>query len=90
MYATEKETRSGQWTGKVVDGALIFTPVNGGKPLHCARKPNTQEILLGLKWFTKNRENLAGDRVDKRQEAADLFPSSPKISNSPVHGFSQG
>ncbi len=47
MYATEKETPSGQWRGKVVDGALIYTPVNDGKPLRCARKPNTQEILLG-------------------------------------------
>jgi hypothetical protein len=45
---------------------------------------------LGLKWFTKNRENLAGDPVDKRQEAADLFPSSPEISNSLVRRFSHG
>lgn len=47
MYATEKPTPSGKWIGKVVDGALTFTPVGGGKSFSCARKPTTQEILLG-------------------------------------------
>jgi hypothetical protein len=46
-YVKEKKTRSGLWTGKVGDGALIFTPVDGGKPLRCDRKPNTQEVFLG-------------------------------------------
>jgi hypothetical protein len=47
MYAAETKTPSGKWTGKVVDGGLTFTPVDGGKPLRCARKPSTQEIFLG-------------------------------------------
>lgn len=48
MYASERPTSSGKWTGKVVDGALIFTPVGGnGKPYTCARKPSTQDVLLG-------------------------------------------
>jgi hypothetical protein len=46
-YVKEKKTRSGLWTGKVGDGALIFMPVDGGKPLRCDRKPNTQEVFLG-------------------------------------------
>jgi hypothetical protein len=50
MYAREKKTPSGKFVGKVVDGALTFTPVGGdakAKPLTCSRKPTTQEILLG-------------------------------------------
>jgi len=47
MYKTEKPTPSGKFTGKVVDGALIFTPVGGGKEFKCNAKPNTQNLLLG-------------------------------------------
>ncbi len=47
QYAQEKKTPGGNWIGTVVDGALTFTPVQGGKSVRCARKPNTQEILLG-------------------------------------------
>ncbi len=47
MYGREKRTPTGRWFGKVVDGALIFTPVDGGKPLRCAGKPSTQDIFLG-------------------------------------------
>jgi hypothetical protein len=50
MYAEEKKTPSGKFTGKVVGGALTFTPTEGGpraKSYTCARKPTTQEILLG-------------------------------------------
>ena len=47
MYAEEKKTPSGKWTGKVVDGALIFTPVDGGKPVQCDGKPSTQDAFKG-------------------------------------------
>jgi hypothetical protein len=47
MFAREKKTPSGNWIGKVVNGALIFTPVAGGKPLRCERQPTTQEVFLG-------------------------------------------
>ncbi len=50
MYAKEKKTPSGKYIGKVENGALTFTPVDAGpkaKTFKCARKPNTQEILLG-------------------------------------------
>ena len=47
MYAKETKTPSGKWTGKVTDGALTFTPVGGGKAFTCAKKPTTQEVLLG-------------------------------------------
>jgi Beta-1,3-glucanase len=45
-YATETKTPGG-WTGQVVDGALIFTPPNGGKPFKCPRKPTSEEAFLG-------------------------------------------
>jgi hypothetical protein len=46
-YATRKMTPSGKWVGEVIDGALTFTPVGGGKPLRCGRKPTTQDAFLG-------------------------------------------
>jgi hypothetical protein len=46
-YSQEKKTPSGKWIGKVVNGALTFTPVDGGKAIRCERKPTTQEVLLG-------------------------------------------
>jgi len=47
LYAQEKKTPSGKWTGKVVDGAMTFTPVAGGKSFSCARKPTTQDAFMG-------------------------------------------
>ena len=51
MYSTEKKTPSGKYIGKAdKNGALTFTPVDGGpkaKTFSCPRKPTTQEILLG-------------------------------------------
>ena len=35
MYAREKKTPSGKWVGKVVNRALTFTPVAGGKAMSC-------------------------------------------------------
>ncbi|HEV3145313.1 MAG TPA: beta-1,3-glucanase family protein, partial [Gemmataceae bacterium] len=46
-YSIDKKTPSGKWIGKVTDGALTFTPVGGGKPIKCERKPTTQEAFLG-------------------------------------------
>jgi hypothetical protein len=48
MYEKESPTPSGKFTGKVVGGALIYTPVGGGEKTYaCSKKPSTQEILLG-------------------------------------------
>jgi hypothetical protein len=59
MYATEKKTPSGKWTGKVVNGALTFTPADGGKPVSCARKPTTQEVFLGTGVLASNPQFCA-------------------------------
>lgn len=47
-FATETKTPGG-WTGKVVNGALIFTNPSGKaeKGFTCPRKPTTQEAFLG-------------------------------------------
>ena len=51
MYKVKKETPSGQYTGEVVDGALIFTPTAKAagrvKTYKCASKPSTSDVLLG-------------------------------------------
>ncbi len=47
MYAKEKPTPSGKFIGKVVNGALTFTPVGGGKGYTLHKKPSTQDIFLG-------------------------------------------
>lgn len=54
MYATEKKTPSGKYTGKVTDGALTFTPVGGGKAYTCKSKPTTQEALRGTGVLASN------------------------------------
>ena len=47
MYAEEKKTPSGKWVGRVVDGALTFTPVAGGRAFTCRAKPSTQDAFKG-------------------------------------------
>jgi hypothetical protein len=48
MYAKETKTPSGKFIGKSdPKGALVFTPVDGGKAITCAGKPSTKNILLG-------------------------------------------
>ena len=75
MYATEKVTPGG-WTGKVVDGALIFSKA-GQKDYVLRQKPTTQDVLLGEHELAKsaafcsaiNRHVLA-DPGDWRKSAA--------------------
>jgi len=59
MYANEKKTPSGRWTGKVSNGALTFMPVGPGKPFTCARKPTTQEAFLGTGVLASNPQFCA-------------------------------
>lgn len=59
MYAQEKKTPSGQWIGKVVDGALTFTPVGPGKVLTCLKKPSTQDAFMGTGVLATNPEFCA-------------------------------
>ncbi len=58
-FAKEKKTSSGKWIGKVTEGALSFTPIEGRDKLTCPRKPNTQEILLGSGVLASNPQFCA-------------------------------
>lgn len=78
MYAKEKKTPGGQWTGKVTDGALTFTPVAGdARPLTCAKKPTSQDAFLGTGVLATNPEfcaainrHVLADPADWHQPAA--------------------
>lgn len=57
MYTTEKMTPGG-WTGKVVDGALIFSKP-GKKDYILHKKPTTQDALLGQNELGKSADLCA-------------------------------
>jgi hypothetical protein len=59
LYAQEKKTPSGKWTGRVVEGVLTFTPADGGKAISCSRKPTTQEVFLGTAVLAENPQFCA-------------------------------
>ena len=76
MYAEEKKTPSGKYTGKVVGGALTFTPLKGGKSVSCPKKPSTQDIFLGEGDLASNpgfcgafNRHVAADPADWRNPA---------------------
>ena len=82
MYAKEKKTPSGKYTGKVVDGALTFTPVDGGKPRRVPRNPTTQEIFLGTGVLGGNpgfcaaiNRHVLADPADWRNPPSSTRPS---------------
>ena len=54
MYATEKTTPGG-WTGKVVDGSLIFSKA-GQKDYVLHKKPSTQDAFLGQNELSKSAD----------------------------------
>ena len=57
MYATEKQTPGG-WTGKVVDGALVFSKP-GSKDYVLHKKPSTQDAFLGQNELGKSADLCA-------------------------------
>lgn len=59
QYAIEKNTPSGLWIGKVVEGALSFTPVAGGNALTCERPPTSEEAFLGSGVLAQNPQFCA-------------------------------
>ena len=75
MYATEKQTPGG-WTGKVVDGKLIFTKP-GQKDYVLTKKPSTSDILLGQNelgksadWCSAFNRHVAADPGDWKKVSA--------------------
>jgi hypothetical protein len=75
-YAMEKETPSGKYVGKVVDGALTFASRQRGPSFTCEKKPSTQDILLGENILGRNaafcgafNRHVAADPADWRTPA---------------------
>jgi hypothetical protein len=81
MYATEKKTPGG-WTGKVVDGALIFSKP-GQKDYVLKKKPSTQDAFLGQNelgksadWCAAVNRHVLADPADWRN-AATYYKTEP-------------
>jgi hypothetical protein len=89
LYAQEKPTPSGKWTGKVVDGALIFTPVGGGKPAKCSRKPTTQEIFLGSGILASNPQFCAAANRHVLADPADWNAPAKFYQALPCNWYSK-
>ncbi len=90
MYEKESPTPSGKYTGKVSNGALTYTPVNGGgKGFTCARKPNTQEILLGEGTLGGNPNFCAAFNRHVAEDPADWRTPAKFYQKLPCNWYSK-
>jgi len=89
MYVRERETPSGEWSGKVVDGALTFTPMNGGKAMNCAKKPSTQDIFLGTGVLARNPQFCAALNRHVLADPADWKNPSKFYKAEPCNWYSK-
>jgi hypothetical protein len=89
MYAEEKKTPSGEWSGKVDNGALIFTAVNGGNRVSCVKKPNTQEILLGTGVLANNPQFCAAINRHVLADPADWHDRAKFYQAEPCNWYSK-
>jgi hypothetical protein len=89
MYVEEKKTASGKWIGKVVNGALTFTPVNGDKPVTCAKKPDTQEIFLGTGVLATNPQFCAAANRHVLADPADWNDPAKFYQALPCNWYSK-
>jgi hypothetical protein len=89
MYAKEKRTPSGKWTGAVVDGTLTFNPLNGDKPVVCVKKPTTQEILLGTGVLATNPRFCAAANRHVLADPADWSDPAKFYQAAPCNWYSK-
>ncbi len=89
MYAEEKKTPSGKWTGKVVNGALTFAPGNGDKPVVCMKKPDTQDIFLGTGVLATNPQFCAAANRHVLADPADWRDLAKFYQASPCNWYSE-
>lgn len=87
-YATETKTPGG-WTGKVVDGALTFTPPNGGKSLTCPRKPTSDEAFRGTGVLSQLPEFCAAINRHVLADPADWHNPSRYYLASPANFYAK-
>jgi hypothetical protein len=89
MYAEEKKTPSGKWIGKVTNGALTFTPVDGGKPVTCARKPTTQDAFLGTGELARNPQFCAAINRHVLADPADWRNAEAFYKTEPCNWYAK-
>ena len=90
MYAQEEKTPSGKWSGKVVDGALTFTPVDGkGKPLTCASKPTTQDAFMGTGVLATNPQFCAAINRHVLADPADWRKADAFYKSEPCNWYAK-
>lgn len=89
MYAKERKTPSGKWIGKVADGALIFTPVDGGKAIRCEKKPTTQDAFLGTGVLGANPQFCAAINRHVLADPADWNNAAKFYQAEPCNWYSK-
>ena len=89
MYAKKKRTPSGRWIGEVVDGALTFTPVAGGKPMRCARKPTTPESFLGTGVLASNPQFCSAINRHVLADPADWHNAAAFYKTEPYNWYAR-
>ncbi len=89
MYAEQKPTPSGQYIGKVVDGALIFTPVKGGAELICKSKPSTPDAFMGTGVLATNAPFCAAINRHVLADPADWKRPETFYQTEPYNWYSK-
>jgi hypothetical protein len=68
---------------------LIFTPVGGGKPAKCSRKPTTQEIFLGSGILASNPQFCAAANRHVLADPADWNAPAKFYQALPCNWYSK-
>jgi hypothetical protein len=89
MYARERKSPSGKWIGRVVDGALTFTPVGEGKPVSCASKPTTQDVFMGTGVLAVNPQFCAAINRHVLADPADWRNASAFYKAEPCNWYAK-
>jgi hypothetical protein len=90
MYAKETKTPSGKFIGKADSkGALVFTPVDGGKAITCESKPSTKDILLGERVLGRNAGFCGAFNRHVAEDPADWKNPSKYYLKEPCNWYSK-
>lgn len=87
MYAQERKTPGGRWTGKVTDGALTFT---AGDTTHsCKSKPTSQDAFLGTGVLATNPAFCAAINRHVLADPADWRDPAKFYAAEPCNWYSK-
>lgn len=94
-YSVRKLTPSGRWVGEVVNGALIYTPAEngkplvGGQPLRCESKPSTQDAFLGTGVLAANPRFCAAINRHVLADPADWLNPATYYQTLPYNWYAR-